>query len=149
MRSFLKNSNQTEHHPLFLLVKERKSFKSTFYSTHWYLLSYPNWKWDYCFNVYIGINSYLYEKQISCWKTWLLNIERRGISDICRSPCHICPTDSCRSLCIPSRRCHRGSLRAKGRFREGAACCTKASSLTGSVCTASGFEQTSWILTVR
>lgn len=52
----------------------------------------------------------LYEKQISCWKTWLLNIERRGISDICRSPCHICPTDSCRSPCIPSRRCRRGSL---------------------------------------
>lgn len=52
----------------------------------------------------------LCEKQISCWKTWLPNIGRREISDTCRSLCHICLTDSCRSPGIPSRRCHRGSL---------------------------------------
>lgn len=52
----------------------------------------------------------LCEKQISCWKTWRPNTGRREISDICQSPCHICLTDSCRFLCIPSRRYHRGSL---------------------------------------
>lgn len=102
-------------------------------------LKYSNWKWGYFSSVYTEINSYLCEKQISCWKTWLLNIGRREISDTCRSLCHICPTDSCKSPGIPSRTCRRGSLRTKGRFRERAAPWAQAPRLTAPVRPASRF----------
>ena len=130
----MKKSNKFQQPPTIPLskIKETKSFKPTSYSTHPYFFLFKL-KMRLCFNVYTGINSYLCEKQISGWQPWLLNIGRRETSDICRSPCHICPTDSCRSVCIPSRRCRTGSLRIKGRLREGAACCTYASILTARV----------------
>lgn len=62
---------------------------------------------------YREVTAYLCERQWSCWATWPLQTGRRGIPGISRSPCHICPTGNCKSLCIPFPKCHRDSLRAE------------------------------------